>query len=57
MNMGRPSGEAMYSLARIPAKELGAELLWCNDGSGGLSGVGGDVRSVGDLGLIMVDSN
>lgn len=37
-------GEAMYSLARIRAKEVGAELLWCDGGSGGLSGVGSDIQ-------------
>ena len=37
-------GRAMYELARARGDELGAEVLWCDGGAGGLSGVAGNVQ-------------
>jgi len=33
----------MYELARARGEEVGAEVLWCDGGAGGLSGVSGDI--------------
>ncbi|KIJ54645.1 hypothetical protein M422DRAFT_153109 [Sphaerobolus stellatus SS14] len=37
-------GRAMYEMARARGEEVGAEVLWCDGGAGGLSGVAGDVQ-------------
>lgn len=37
-------GRAMYELARARGNELGADVLWCDGGAGGLSGVAGDIQ-------------
>ncbi|KAF8530003.1 hypothetical protein JB92DRAFT_2859374 [Gautieria morchelliformis] len=37
-------GRAMYELARARGDELGADVLWCDGGAGGLSGVAGDLQ-------------
>jgi len=37
-------GRAMYELARVRGKEIGAEVLWCDGGAESLSGVAGDVN-------------
>ncbi|KAF8519089.1 hypothetical protein BU17DRAFT_47949 [Hysterangium stoloniferum] len=37
-------GRAMYQLARARGEEIGAEILWCDGGKEGLSGVAGDVQ-------------
>jgi hypothetical protein len=34
----------MYELARARGDELGADVLWCDGGAGGLSGVAGSVQ-------------
>lgn len=34
----------MYELARARGEEIGAEVLWCDGGAGGLSGVAGGVQ-------------
>lgn len=34
----------MYELARSRGAELGADVLWCDGGAGGLSGVSGNVQ-------------
>jgi hypothetical protein len=34
----------MYELARARGEEIGTEVLWCDGGEGGLSGVAGDVQ-------------
>ncbi|KAF8578420.1 hypothetical protein K439DRAFT_1621342 [Ramaria rubella] len=37
-------GLAMYELARARGEEIGAEVLWCDGGAGGLSGVAGNLQ-------------
>jgi len=37
-------GRAMYQLAHARGEEIGAEILWCDGGKGGLSGVAGDIQ-------------
>lgn len=34
----------MYELARVRGAEIGAEVLWCDGGAGGLSGVAGNIQ-------------
>jgi len=37
-------GNAMYQIARARGREVGADVLWCDGGAGGVSGIGDNIQ-------------